>query len=78
MKTEIPNMYERPLRWMHYRAHTSPHLFWPVVIGLGIPLLEFGVVMPIRRLIYKDHEPVQLTYPLPARERVELTGFDDE
>lgn len=63
---------------MRYHAHTKPHFFWSVALGLSAPLLLFAT--PIRRkYIYADHEPIPRQYPLPTRPRdTGLTGFDDE
>lgn len=65
-------------QWLRYHAHTKPHFFWSVAMGLTAPLLLLAT--PLRRkFLYEDHTPIPVTYPLPTRPRdKELSGFDDE
>ncbi|ODV80646.1 uncharacterized protein CANTADRAFT_46265 [Suhomyces tanzawaensis NRRL Y-17324] len=75
---EYPTYYKQPIRWARYHAHTKPHFFWSVLLGLSAPVLLLAT--PLRRkYLYADHEPIPNVYPLPTRQRDQnLTGYDDE
>lgn len=74
---DYPVYYKQPFRWARYHAHTKPHFFFSVILGLSAPVLL--LIAPIRRkLVYEDHEPIPRVYPLPNRPRdANLAGFDD-
>ncbi|RLV87031.1 hypothetical protein JA9_000892 [Meyerozyma sp. JA9] len=75
---DYPVYHKQPIRWLRYHAHTKPHFFWSVAMGLSAPLLLLAT--PLRRkFLYEDHTPIPVTYPLPTRPRDKnLSGFDDE
>lgn len=53
----------RSLKWLRYHAHTRPHLYYSVVLGLAAPALAL-VLTPLRRkYLYPDHEPIPSGYP---------------
>ncbi|KAK6454984.1 uncharacterized protein RJT20DRAFT_129652 [Scheffersomyces xylosifermentans] len=74
---DYPIYYKQPFRWARYHAHTKPHFFFSVLLGVSAPLLLLAT--PIRRkLLYSDHEPIPRVYPLPTRARdASLSGYDD-
>ncbi|KAG2733147.1 hypothetical protein G9P44_004137 [Scheffersomyces stipitis] len=74
---DYPIYYKQPIRWARYHAHTKPHFFFSVLLGVSAPLLLLAA--PVRRkLWYNDHEPIPRVYPLPTRARdAALAGYDD-
>ncbi|ODQ59289.1 hypothetical protein WICANDRAFT_69651 [Wickerhamomyces anomalus NRRL Y-366-8] len=75
---DYPVYYKQPIRWLRYHAHTRPHLYYSVVLGLGVPALALILTPLRRRYLYPDHEVVPNGYPLPKRKRdLTLQGYDD-
>ncbi|CAN3357530.1 hypothetical protein DICA3_C11738 [Diutina catenulata] len=74
---DYPQYWKQPIRWARYHAHTKPHFFFSVVLGLSAPLLLLAT--PLRRKYwYEDSEAVPYVYPIPNRPRDKnLSGYDD-
>lgn len=75
---DYPVYYKQPIRWARYHAHTKPHFFFSVLLGVLAPILLLAT--PLRqKFLYDNHEPIPLVYPLPTRARDKnLKGYDDE
>ncbi|KAK9239651.1 hypothetical protein V1525DRAFT_397216 [Lipomyces kononenkoae] len=76
--SERPYFVKRPYDTLRYYARTRPQYFWPLALSLTTIPAIIALTSFRRKYIYADHKPIPLSYPLPNRERVQLTGFDDE
>ncbi|KIY44077.1 hypothetical protein FISHEDRAFT_77990 [Fistulina hepatica ATCC 64428] len=76
--SRLTNPFMRTYRTLQRHAHENPAYFFSVAIGsMGPVLLVVG--LPLKRYFgWKAVERVPTAYPLPQRERVPLTGYDDE
>ncbi|KAF8475908.1 hypothetical protein BDZ91DRAFT_673944 [Kalaharituber pfeilii] len=74
----VPQFFQNPIRYLRYASHQFPALYWSVVIGGVSPFILVGVPYIRKKLGYENSPQVPLTYPLPNRPRVPLTGYDDD
>ncbi|KAL7271607.1 n19m, NADH-ubiquinone oxidoreductase 9.5 kDa subunit [Rhizina undulata] len=72
-----PRFWTAPIKYCRYAAHTSPAVFYSVLIGASAPLWLLAI--PIRRRLGYEWDPIiPMTYPLPNRARVPVgSEFDD-
>ncbi|KAI5843371.1 hypothetical protein DFP73DRAFT_551726 [Morchella snyderi] len=73
-----PYFWSQPLRYMRYASHTSPALFWSVMLGAAGPAVFLASIPLKRALGIAEREMIPQTYPVPNRPRKIPVGFDDE
>ncbi|ODQ76324.1 hypothetical protein LIPSTDRAFT_67210 [Lipomyces starkeyi NRRL Y-11557] len=76
--TERPYFMKKPYDTLRYYARTRPQYFWPLTLSLTMIPGIIALTSFRRKYLYADHTPIPVSYPLPKRERVPLTGYDDE
>ncbi|KAK9464907.1 hypothetical protein V1512DRAFT_249596 [Lipomyces arxii] len=66
------------MRALSFYSRTQPQYFWPAAIAFTL-VPGFAVLTSFRRrFLFADAAVVPTEYPLPKRERVPLSGYDDE
>ncbi|KAH9939615.1 uncharacterized protein BXZ73DRAFT_43651 [Epithele typhae] len=71
-------MFRQTYRYLQRQAHEQPVIFYSLIIGSVGPIMV-ATVPPIRRAFgWKPTEPAPLSYPVPNRARVPISGYDDE
>lgn len=58
-----PYFWTQPFRYLRYASHTSPAIFWSLVIGAAGPAIFLSSI-PLKRVLHiQDRTKVPATYP---------------
>lgn len=58
-----PYFWTQPFRYLRYASHTSPALFWSLVLGTAGPVIFVGSI-PVKRVLgIENRAKVPATYP---------------
>lgn len=58
-----PYFWAQPFRYLRYASHTSPALFWSLVLGVAGPAIFVGSI-PVKRVLgIENRAKVPATYP---------------
>ncbi|UZJ53254.1 hypothetical protein CBS101457_002574 [Exobasidium rhododendri] len=78
MASMASNPFRATFRYLQNSAHEKPIIFFSLIIGAIGPIAVVTVPNIRRRYGWQPSERIPTSYPIPQRQREEISGFDDE